>query len=279
VSFRTYHQLEGQDHSQLPEQIAEWHRRLRDRMRGVRRVVAVMSGKGGVGKSYITTALALGVSESGRGAVGVLDADLKSPTVARLLRARGPLAVDEDGVRPAIGDAGIRVVSTDLLLDDEAPLRWRTGGAESHLWRGIRETNVLREFLSDVAWGELALLLVDLPPDSDRVGDLAELVPALAGAVGVTIPSEESGRSVARALERARELGVPLIGIVENMSGQRCATCGATVPLFEGEAGLALSEQFGTPLLARVPFVPRGRDADRRAALDPLVRAFLEALA
>jgi ATP-binding protein involved in chromosome partitioning len=187
--------------------------------------------------------------------VGVLDADLKSPTAARLLGASGPVAVGERGITPATGTAGVRVFSMDLLLDEGQPLTWREPAAERFLWRGTLETGALREFLSDIAWGDLDLLLVDLPPGGDRLTDLHELVPGLAGAVVVTIPSDESRRSVERSMRSAVEAGVPLLGVVENMSGYACDGCGRLGRLFPGSSGEDLAAAFGIPLLGKIPFV------------------------
>ena len=254
MSFRTYFDVEGPDRSGLAAQVGEQRRRVAARLQHVRRVVAVMSGKGGVGKSHLTAGLALGAATRLAGGVGVVDADLRSPTVARLLDAHGSLHVDADGVHPVIGAGGVRVVSTEFLLDDASPLRWREPTHERFVWRGALEAGVLREFLSDVAWGTLDLLLIDLPPGADGAVDLADLVPGLAGAIAVTIPTEESGRSVRRALHAAVEAGIRLLGVIENFSGQRCGSCGTVGPLFPGDAGTRLSEELGMPLLGRVPF-------------------------
>lgn len=254
VSFRTYHEVTGPDRSQLGEQVGQQRARVTARLAGVGRTVAIMSGKGGVGKSYVTASLALGAARRLPGGVGVVDADLKSPTVARLLDARGPVRVDEEGVHPPISPDGVRVMSTSFLLDDGAPLAWRELPGERFVWRGLLETGALREFLSDVVWGSLDLLLVDLPPGADKLSDLAELIPQLSGAIAVTIPSDESHASVQRAMQAARSQGVPLLGVVENMSGYECAGCMETRPLFGGDAGAELAREFDVPLLARIPF-------------------------
>lgn len=277
MSFRTYREVTGDDRSQLGEQVAAQRRRVDERLRDVGRVIAIMSGKGGVGKSYVTAAIARGLGRRMPGAVGVLDADLASPTTGRLLDARGPLRVDEDGVHPALGSAGVFVCSMDMLLEDGAPLAWREPASERFVWRGTLEAGALREFLADVAWGELDVLLIDLPPGTDRLDDLTELVPTLAGAIAVTIPSEESRRSVERAMRRAAQAGVPLLGVVENMSGYACAGCGAITPLHDGSAGAMLADTFGVPLLYRLPFLP-GERADAPAILDALAASCLAVL-
>ena len=261
MSFRTYHALGGADVSRLGEQVDAQRERVRARLRTVSRVVAVASGKGGVGKSWITAALALGAAARGK-RVALLDADLKAPTAARLLGAGGPLRVDEQGVHPAEGRRGVRVLSSDLLLSDGAPLMWRARTGDDFAWRTLLETGMLRELLGDGAWGDLDLLFVDLPPDVDRLADLATLAPSLAGVVMVTIPSEDSRAAVRRAMRRAADAGIPLLGVVENMVGQRCARCGDVSPLFAGDAGAWLAGEFAVPLLARVPFAPGALDDD-----------------
>ena len=257
VTHRTYFEMEGDDRSALGEQVGRQRARVLDRMREVKRVVAVISGKGGVGKSYVTAALARSLARR-EARIGVLDADLQSPTVARLLGAVGPLRATNDAVAPVSCNDGIRVVSTDLLLDDGRPLTWRSAAGEQHVWRGAAESSVLREFLADVAWGALDVLFIDMPPDAGRLTDLAMLVPSKLVAIAVTIPSEESARSVHRALSAARDTGVPVIGIIENMSGYACGTCDSIGPLFSGDAGSRLAAAFDVPLLARIPFAPRG---------------------
>jgi ATP-binding protein involved in chromosome partitioning len=264
MSFRTYFDVDGPDVSRLGEQVAEQRAAVAVRLSLVDRVVAVVSGKGGVGKSYVTAALTVALARRSLD-VGVLDADLQSPTVARLLDARaeggGPLLVHDDGVSPAIGRDGVRVMSTDLLIEQGRALRWSSSAGEEHVWRGATETGMLREFLADVRWGELDVLLVDMPPDAARLADLATLVPHLTGAIAVTIPTVESERSVARALDAAHDAGVSVLGIVENMSGYACRTCHEVGPLFEGNAGDHLSAARGAPLLARLPFTRAGLDA------------------
>jgi len=235
-------------------------------------IIPVAGGKGGVGKSHVTAALALAAAERLKG-VGVLDADLRSPTVARMLGASGPLSVTETGVEPVVGKGGVRVFSTDFLLDEGRPLAFREPSAEQFVWRGVLETGTLREFLSDVNWGALDVLLVDLPPGADGVMDLHALVPSLAGAVVITIPSEESRRSVSRAMRSATDAGIPLLGVIENMSGYRCGDCHSTGRLFAGDAGQQLADEFKIPLLARLPFDANGGPLPSAAA-----SAFLDVL-
>ena len=153
-------------------------------------------------------------------------------------------------------------MSMDLLLpSDETPVTWEAAGqAEAHVWRGNMEANALREFLADTAWGPLDLLLLDLPPGTDRLSTVAGLVPSLSGTVLVTIPTEVSHLVVKKSVTVARATGAPVLGLVENMAG-----------LFEGSGGEALAAEFAIPFLGRVPF-----DSRLAAAADGGVPLVLE---
>ena len=260
--IRTYGEVEGEDRSDLAGQVAGGRDRVRRRLERVDRVIGVMSGKGGVGKSFVAAALA--AARAAEEPTGLLDADLDSPTAGRMLGAdRGSLRVGEEGVEPAEA-SGVRLISTDLLLERDAPLRWRGPDGESFVWRGAQEQGVLREFLGDVAWGRLEWLFVDLPPGTGRLEQLLELVHEPAGLVAVTLPGEASRASVERSLRLADGRGTPILGVVENMSGYRCPGCRRVGELFPGDAGRRLSGAFGVPLLGSVPFDPRAaRLADR----------------
>jgi Mrp family chromosome partitioning ATPase len=163
-------------------------------------------------------------------------------------------------VRPAIGAAGVRVMSMDLLLEsDEAPVRWTGPRSESWIWRATVEANALREFLADTDWGALDHLILDLPPGADRMLPIRDLVPGLAGVVAVTVPSRISRFVVAKSLTMARELELPILGYVLNMAGYVCPDCGEVGPLFGGAA-----EGFeGIDRLGTIPFDPEfGRETD-----------------
>ena len=251
----------------------------------MRHVVAVVSGKGGVGKSLVSAGIATALARAGR-SIGLLDADLHGPTAARMLGVRAAgLVVGEREVEPKRAASGVRVMSSDLLLAEGAPLAWREPGHDGFVWRGTLAAGMLREFLGDVAWGALDLLLVDMPPGSERLDTLAELVPGLRGAVVVTIPSDASYRAVKRAVEAARSRAIPILGVVENMAGYRCGSCRGHGPLFEGDAGDRLARETGAPLLARVPFDPAvqasvdaGDPAAAAAALAPAAEALVRSL-
>jgi ATP-binding protein involved in chromosome partitioning len=277
MTFRTYFHLTGPDKSDLLGQVVAQRARVAERLASVRAVVTVVSGKGGVGKSFTTASIASAAARRGL-SVGVVDADLRSPTVARMLGAEGPLAVNHDGVSPAVGVHGVRVISADFLLGDGRPLTWREPADERFVWRGALEMGALRSFLGDVDWGPLDVLLVDLPPGADGVSDVATLVPAVAGALAVTIPSDESRRSVARTMRALVEAHLPLLGVIENMSAYLCGACGSVGPLFVGDAGQALAAEFGVPVLARVPFDPRAVPNAPAPHWDEVVTRMLEKL-
>lgn len=256
IEHRTYADLTAPDSSGMVDQVAAQHERVAARMADVEACVAVMSGKGGVGKSLTTAALAAACA--GRGlAVGLLDADLVGPSAARMSGVdAGRLVVTEEGLRPAVSSTGVRIMSMELVLDEDAPLAWREPDSESFVWRGAQERSALREFLADVIWGELDLLLVDLPPGTQRFVDLHELLPGLDGLLALTIPSGASETAVSRSLTLARDRGVRIFGVVENMAGYACPECGEVGTLFPGDAGQRLSESHDVPFLGRIPFDP-----------------------
>jgi ATP-binding protein involved in chromosome partitioning len=226
-------------------QVVAQRQRVAERLSTVGHVVAVMSGKGGVGKSYVTAHVARALACRRRSA-GVLDADLNGPTIARLLGAAGALAVTEAGVRPLIGEDGVRCVSMAHLVQDGQPLAFRGPDAESFIWRGTLEAGALRELLGDVDWGTLDILLLDLPPGMQRFLELCDLLPAPPAVLTVTIPTPESADAVRRAMRAAAARNATLLGVVENMSG----------PPFTGQAGSELAAEFSVPLLARIPWHP-----------------------
>ena len=253
--MRTYHDLSAPDRSGLAEQIGAQRRRVAERMAGVGRIVAVMSGKGGVGKSYVTAHLARALARSGK-TVGVLDADLNGPTIPRLLEVTGArLGAQDADIEPAVGVDGVKCISMGVLLDEGAPLAFRGPEAESFVWRGAIEASALREFLGDVAWGSLDVLLLDLPPGMQRYIELCDILGAPPAVLTVTIPTPESADAVRRAMRAAVDRGSKLLGIVENMVGGE----------LNGSAGDDLAAEFRVPVIGRVPFHPASRIWDQIA--------------
>jgi ATP-binding protein involved in chromosome partitioning len=242
---KRYRDIAGDGGSNIAGQVEAQQGRLRQRLASVRAIVAIVSGKGGVGKSTLTAGLACACALDGW-TVGVLDADLNGPTQAKVLGVRGRRLVVADGcVEPPATALGVKVMSMDLLLPSDAtPLTWDTPvQEEAHTWRGAMEANALREFLADTNWGTLDLLLLDLPPGTDRLTTIASLVPALSGIVVVTIPSDVSQLVVRRSITVAAGMRAPVLGLVENMSG-----------LFAGPDAAQLAADSAIPFLGSVPF-------------------------
>ena len=256
--IRTYQDVTHDTGSGLLEQVVDQQHRLADRLALVRSVVAVASGKGGVGKSAITANLAAALA--GRGlAVGAVDADLNGPSLGRMLGVSGARLADRaSGVEPAQGPSGVRVMSMELLQQEkDAPLRWREPEMGGFIWQSTLETGVLREFLGDVEWGDLDVLLVDVPPGTDKIRRLLELVPEVDQMLLVTIPSETSRFVVSKSVRMAREADVGTVALVANMVGHTCPECGHVSELFTGDGAKRLEEESGVPVWAEIPFDPR----------------------
>lgn len=229
--------------------IEEQERLLKTRMEKIKHKVAIISGKGGVGKSTVTANLAVAFAINGY-RVGILDADIHGPSIPKMLGLSGNgLEVGPPGVFPAIGPFGIRVVSMDFLLpNEESPV----------IWRGPLKMVAIRQFLSDIVWGELDLLLIDLPPGTgDEPLSVAQLLPDMDGVIIVTIPSKVSQLVVKKAVNFARTLGLPVIGVIENMSGFVCPNCGARVDIFQSGGGEKIAKEMSILFLGRIPIDQR----------------------
>ncbi len=234
---------------------------LRAELPGVQRVLGVHSGKGGVGKSTITVNLALALAARGL-RVGLLDADVYGPSAPTLLGLSGRLETTADGmrVRP-LERHGIKVVSLGFLLPESQAL----------IWRGSLVDEGLQQLFSDVDWGGLDVLLIDLPPGTSDVHLAVARQAPLNGVITVTTPGQVSVDDVRRGMEMFADLAVPCLGLVENMSGIVCRRCGHENAPFGTGGGEELVAQTGLPLLARLPFFPElaeASDAGRIAVLD-----------
>lgn len=231
--------------------------KLKLKMSKIKHKIAVISGKGGVGKSTVTVNLAMAFAMHGYvNSVGVLDADIHGPCVPKMLGLRGQrLQVNPIGVFPVMGPMGIKVVSMDFLLsNDESPV----------IWRGPLKMKAIQQFLSDIMWGELEFLLIDLPPGTgDEPLSVMQLIPDMDGVIIVTIPSEVSQVVVKKAVTFARQLNIPVIGIIENMSGFICPKCGTEVNIFKVGGGQKIAEDLAVPFLGSIPIDPEiCRDSD-----------------
>lgn len=238
-------QVSEEEIAERRKKIQEQEQRLKLWMAKVKHKVAVFSGKGGVGKSTFTANLALALANEGH-KVGVLDIDIHGPSIPKIFGIRekklttGPL-----GAIPAEGPLGIKVVSMDFLLpSDETPV----------IWRGPLKTTAIRQFLSDIAWGDLDFLLIDIPPGTgDEPLSLMQLLPEMDGAILITVPSEVSQIVVKRAVGFTRKVNIPVLGIVENMSGFICPKCGAEIYILGSGGGRKIAEELGVPFLGKIP--------------------------
>jgi len=255
----------------------EQKRRLEARMSKIKHKIAVISGKGGVGKSTMAVNLAMAFAKHGYAhSVGILDADITGPCVPKIIGLHGQrLQVGPAGVFPAVGPLGIKVVSMDFLLpSEEAPV----------IWRGPLKMKAITEFLSDIVWGELDFLFIDLPPGTgDEPLSIMQLLPEMDGVVIVTIPSEVSQIVVKKAATFSRQLNIPIIGIIENMSGFVCPKCGTEVNIFKAGGGKKIADGLNIPFLGRIPIDPEiCKDSDSGIPFiiehmnSPATKAFME---
>jgi ATP-binding protein involved in chromosome partitioning len=228
----------------------------------VRTVIAVSSGKGGVGKSMVATNLAVALAQKGR-RVGLLDADIYGPNIPLMFgEKRQPGVTGEPGSeRIAPLEAhGVRLMSLGFMLDKDQPA----------IMRGPLISGILRQFLEQVAWGPLDYLVVDLPPGTgDAQLSLVQTID-LHGAVMVTTPQDVATGDVRRGVRMFEKVNTPILGIVENMSGYECPHCGEVVDIFGRGGGEALAKELGLPFLGRVPLDPQVREAGD--AGEPTVR-------
>ena len=224
---------------------------LKKRMNKIKHKIAIISGKGGVGKTLTAVNLAISFSLNGHeNRVGLLDADLHGPSVPKMLgMEEQKLRVGPVGAFPALGPLGLRVVSMVFVLEGtEVPV----------IWRGPLKMRAIEQFLTDIVWGELDFLFIDLPPGTgDEPLSVMKLLPELDGVIIVTIPSEVSQNVVEKSITFSRQLNIPIIGIIENMSGFVCPTCSTETHIFKSGGGEKVAKKYNIPLLGKIPIDPR----------------------
>lgn len=221
---------------------------LAQRMDNIRQKIVVMSGKGGVGKSTVAVNLAVGLSQAGM-SVGLLDVDVHGPSIPQLLGMLGQGAhlIEQELQAVRINDR-LSVMSIGFLV---------TSPTDAVIWRGPRKYAVIRQFLKDVNWGKLDYLVIDSPPGTgDEPLAVAQLVGKPAMAVLVTTPQELAVNDVRRSVSFCRAVELPVLGIIENMSGFACPACGHRVDIFKTGGGEALAAEMNVRFLGRVPLDP-----------------------
>ena len=213
----------------------------------VKKVIGVVSGKGGVGKSTVTAMLAVAMSRKGK-RVGVLDADITGPSAPMAFGVTECQGANEDGLYPALSKTGIQVMSINLLLDDaSAPV----------VWRGPVIAGAVKQFWTDVIWEDVDYLFVDMPPGTGDVPLTVFQSLPVDGIVIVTSPQDLVSMIVAKAVKMANMMHIPVLGLVENYSYLECPDCGKRIHVF-GESKLdGVAEELGIPVLARLPIDPK----------------------
>ncbi len=238
------------------------------RMCQIENKVLVLSGKGGVGKSTVAVNTAASLALAGK-KVGIMDIDIHGPSVPKLLRIKARPEVDQNNtIQPVKAFHGLKVMSIGffLLHDDDAVI-----------WRGPRKYGLIKQFLSNVAWGDLDFLIVDSPPGTgDEPLSITQLIGEVDGAVIVTTPQELAIDDVRRSINFCRQLKVPVIGVVENMCGFVCPHCGKETDIFKRGGGMAMADQMKVPYLGAIPIDPEIVEASDNGS--PYIQQYAESL-
>ena len=209
------------------------------------RIIAVSSGKGGVGKSTVATNLAVALARSGA-RVGLMDADIYGPNIPRMMGVNAPPPVVDQRIQP-LEAHGVKVMSLGFIIERDQPA----------IWRGPIVMKVITQFLQDVQWGTLDFLLVDMPPGTGDAQLSLVQAAQVSGAVIVTTPQEVAVGDALRGAKMFERVGVPVLGIIENMSYFECPHCGKPTPIFGTGGGRRLADELGIPLLGEIPLYPQ----------------------
>lgn len=219
----------------------------------IKKIISVLSGKGGVGKSMVTSLLAVELAEQGY-KVGIMDADITGPSIPKMFGLKDQLYGDEVGIFPAVSTLGIKIVSINMMLENED---------DAVLWRGPILGGLIKQFYTEVHWGELDYLLIDMPPGtSDIAISVIQQIP-VDQFVMVTTPSKLVSMVVGKAINMTKQVNKPIVGLVENMAYFRCEECGHEMNIYKNDETQAVAEKYGLDLVARMPIDPElANDAD-----------------
>jgi len=224
-------------------------RKIEERMEKIKHKLIIISGKGGVGKSTVAVNLAYGLLFQGK-KVGILDVDIHGPSLAKMLGVEGRRlnASGENVIEPISITPSLKMVTIASLLESaDTPV----------IWRGPLKMKLISQFLGDVNWGKLDYLVVDSPPGTgDEPLSVAQLIPGMDGAIIVTTPQEVALLDSRKSVGFAKALKIPVIGIIENMSGLICPHCGGKIDLFKTGGGEKAAKDLGVPFLGRIPIEP-----------------------
>ncbi|MBQ2701625.1 MAG: Mrp/NBP35 family ATP-binding protein [Clostridia bacterium] len=212
----------------------------------IKKVIGVISGKGGVGKSLTTSLLAAFAKKKGL-SVGIMDADITGPSIPHMFGVKDRATGDENGINTVLSPSGMQMMSMNLLLDDEtSPV----------IWRGMVISGTVMQFWTDVIWQDLDLLFIDMPPGTGDVPlTVFQSIP-IAGIVIVTTPQDLVKMVVEKAVNMAKIMNIPVLGLVENMSYLSCPDCGKKIEIFGHSKAKYIAAEYGIPALARMPLDP-----------------------
>ena len=224
----------------------------------IKKVIAVMSGKGGVGKSSVTACLAAALQRAGK-KVGVLDADLTGPSIPKLFGIHERAVATPMGIAPVETETGIKLMSLNLLTADET---------DPVIWRGPVIAGVLQQFWKDVSWGELDVLLIDMPPGTGDVAITVFQSLPVDGILMVTSPQQLASMIVTKAVKMAQEMNVPILGLIENFSGFKCPDCGSVHAIFGQSHAGEIAKQYDIPLLGQLPIDPAIAEAGDKGEVE-----------
>jgi len=222
--------------------------KLQESLGKIKHIIIVISGKGGVGKSTVSSNLAMALSMKGY-QTGIMDVDITGPNIPKMFGVEdGQLDVEDEALIPVMVPPSLKVISMEFLLPNKDA---------AVIWRGPVKMTAVRQFIEDVRWGDLDYLVVDMPPGTgDEAISIAQLMPKADGMVLVTTPQEVSLMDCRKTVTFSSQVGIPIIGLIENMSGFVCPHCGKITDIFKSGGGVATAKNFNMQFLGKVPIEP-----------------------
>lgn len=237
----------GMQQKQMEEQKKQ-QEAIKKNLSQINQVIVVLSGKGGVGKSTVSTNLALTLAQQGH-KVGLLDSDMHGPTIPTMLGLGNTrIMQSSDGLKPVQATENLKVLSMGFLIKNQD---------EAIIWRGPMKMGAIRQLIGDFNWGPLDYLIIDLPPGTgDEPLSIAQIIPKITGAIIVTTPQDVALVSVRKSITFVNKLKIPVIGIIENMSGFTCPHCGKHVDIFKSGGGKKAAKDYQLSFLGSIPLDP-----------------------